>query len=446
MWNHLPWKVVDITVLTEGRHTTFALAELTYTFIFLLGLYHACHQKHQRLHLTIFFAAIVGGLGNDIFFSFLPVVDNFWHAQGMLMITPRFPFYIGAWYVGWLYFSTILVWKMSGPTESTFLNAALTSLLSAMYYAPWDVVGARHLWWTWHASDKMFQHRWLGVPIASTLFTLVFGFCWSLVLHISLFSDTKFCSSTTSTTSISNNQLRSPNDVHTWVTVRTIGSVALFSVPLLLITMPLLLSTVSLSLPPAPPPGFTELWLTLFLLVMLVVICWWRRHHFGSARSPGSSAMGDVVSLESSSLPVVALLAHFGFLLGVTRWANPIHSISTGVHQETGFGKEEGAEVAFDLQGWNRSRYLCAEDTMGSDPYTTTLFSMCGAQESTAAILGQKSREESRLWYTVCGKEGDAESVYLVTIGLVLAIVFHASVVVVGCCGTWKKIRESKVE
>jgi hypothetical protein len=185
-------------------------------------------------------------LGNDIFFAYLPIVDNFWHSQGLFMATPRFPFYIAAWYVGWLYFSTVFVWHCTHFKASFLTHAAMVSLLSSLYYAPWDVVGARYIWWTWHTSDQMFNHRWFGVPYASTMFTLVFVFCWSMVLHVALFRGSSFGSrfgdgGEGDGEGKNNTGLRSPQDVSRWTFLQTTLSVSCLSVPLLLIVMPLLL-------------------------------------------------------------------------------------------------------------------------------------------------------------------------------------------------------------
>ena len=90
----LPWKVIDTSVVE--RHPTFVLCELTYVAIAVLGFVHALSQPgpERRRHLVLYACALLGGIGNDVFFTFLPVVDNFWHAQATFMLSPRLPLYI----------------------------------------------------------------------------------------------------------------------------------------------------------------------------------------------------------------------------------------------------------------------------------------------------------------------------------------------------------------
>ena len=39
---------------------------------------------------------------------------------------------------------------------------------------PWDMTGAKHLWWTWHTTDQTLENRFLGVPLASSHWTMIF--------------------------------------------------------------------------------------------------------------------------------------------------------------------------------------------------------------------------------------------------------------------------------
>jgi hypothetical protein len=39
------------------------------------------------------------------------------------------------------------------PGLPPLARAALTGLCGSLFYAPYDIVGAKFLWWTWHDSD-----------------------------------------------------------------------------------------------------------------------------------------------------------------------------------------------------------------------------------------------------------------------------------------------------
>ena len=56
--------------------------------------------------------ALLGGTANDIFFMVLPFVDNFWHAQGFIMITPRLPLYILCVYISFIYIPVVFSWRL----------------------------------------------------------------------------------------------------------------------------------------------------------------------------------------------------------------------------------------------------------------------------------------------------------------------------------------------
>ena len=57
---------------------------------------------------------------------------------------------------------------------------ALTGLAASLFYAPYDIVGAKFLWWTWHDSDPRIANRILGAPIGGTMWVLTFtaAFAW----------------------------------------------------------------------------------------------------------------------------------------------------------------------------------------------------------------------------------------------------------------------------
>ena len=71
---------------------TILVAEALFITSSLLCLLHAS-QTSKDLVVT-WFAAIISGTANDVFFMVLPMVDNFWHAQCTIMLTPRLPLYI----------------------------------------------------------------------------------------------------------------------------------------------------------------------------------------------------------------------------------------------------------------------------------------------------------------------------------------------------------------
>lgn len=78
-WSDLPWRVFDSTV--SQRMPTFAESELVFAVVALVALMHAGTRPPgsvRRQYLLLWCCSLVGGAANDIVFSWLPVVDNFW--------------------------------------------------------------------------------------------------------------------------------------------------------------------------------------------------------------------------------------------------------------------------------------------------------------------------------------------------------------------------------
>jgi hypothetical protein len=161
-----------------ARQPTLLAGEVAFISLALVALFHAV--KNGRQHLLLWVGALVGGCCNDIFFMVLPFVDNFWHAQCLLMLTPRLPVYILAVYIAFIYVPIASSWRLPAPPPARFVAAAFTG---GLLYAPFDCTGAKFLWWTWHDTDAAIEERWLGVPIGSTMFTIMHTFCFHFLLH-----------------------------------------------------------------------------------------------------------------------------------------------------------------------------------------------------------------------------------------------------------------------
>ena len=99
------------------------------------------------------------------------------------MLTPRLPLYILGVYVVFMYWPTVAVRRLGLPRWST---ATLTGLVACMFYAPYDIVGAKFLWWTWHDGDAAIAARLLGAPVSSSLWVLTFVGSFALLLDIVL--------------------------------------------------------------------------------------------------------------------------------------------------------------------------------------------------------------------------------------------------------------------
>ncbi|MCB9788499.1 MAG: hypothetical protein H6744_17595 [Deltaproteobacteria bacterium] len=171
----LPWHVFTSPAAKWEVQPSFVVGEYLFILCAIAALVHA--WRSGRAHLLCWLAALIAGTANDMIFMALPLVDNFWQAQATIMLTPRLPLYIPCVYVCFMYFPTVAVWRLG---LRPLARAALTGLAAILFYAPYDIIGAKFLWWTWHDTDPPIAHRLLGVPIGSTLWIIVFTatFAW----------------------------------------------------------------------------------------------------------------------------------------------------------------------------------------------------------------------------------------------------------------------------
>ena len=99
------------------------------------------------------------------------------------MLTARLPLYIPCLYVMFMYWPTVGVRRLGLERWSA---AALTGLVACLLYAPYDIVGAKFLWWTWHDTDAVIATRLFGAPVSSSLWVLTFMGSFALLLDFVL--------------------------------------------------------------------------------------------------------------------------------------------------------------------------------------------------------------------------------------------------------------------
>jgi hypothetical protein len=169
-WSHLPWWVFNAPTSQWELMPSFLLVEYAFLALFAVTLRHAVATDNLRL----WFSSGICGTANDIFFHLLPFSDNFWQAQATIMLTPRLPVYIPTVYFSMLYVSTTAASRLGLPPIA---EACATGLLAVLFYFPYDILGPKMLWWTWHDTDPAISVRSFGAPNGST--------CW-IVTYCSL--------------------------------------------------------------------------------------------------------------------------------------------------------------------------------------------------------------------------------------------------------------------
>lgn len=371
----LPWRFFTPPAEKWATQPSFVVGEYLFIVLAALCLWHARRQADvgtsaRARHTIAWFAALLAGTANDVIFMALPLVDNFWQAQATIMLTPRLPLYIPCVYVCFMYIPTVAAWRVGGISRVG--RAAFTGLLGSLFYAPYDIVGAKFLWWTWHDSDKPIAARLLGAPMSSTLWVLTFvaAFAWLLGRGLE--------------------PVRAGGPVTVGRAAKALGLVAGLSTLLMMVQM------TALQQLDGGSPGPIALSVGVALFAALALVSFLKRNK----GLPGDGASVDRL-LASGIALYFAVLA-----LIMTNFVPETHQ-SASLHQTYGpCGVEQK-----DITGLTRFKYVCAEQ-MDED-------------YDFACVDGPPPSETQ--WYTVCGKAHTNQALWLggvLGLGLVGAFAF----------------------
>lgn len=315
MPEQLPWRHFTGWAQQWAAQPTFLVGEYMFIVVAIVALLHA--RASGRRHVLAWIAGVVAGTANDVFFMALPLVDNFWQAQATIMITGRLPLYIPCVYVCFLYIPTVAVWRLGLPRWAA---PAATGLAAILFYAPYDIIGAKFLWWTWHDTDLPIAARIVGSPIGSTMFVILLAAAYAWLLE----------RGTGAKAAISGRRFAA-----------TLGLVAVGSTPLMMITM------APLQQLDGGLPGVRGLAVLLAVLVGVTIAGLRRRR----AESTTTTATAD-------RRLWIAVLIHFATLTTLGAVFDPARHVSTGIHQTMG----ECHVPATDIAGHVRYEFLCASD------------------------------------------------------------------------------------
>jgi len=155
---------------TWAQEREFLIFDLCALSLSALCLYHSLRKaKHFTLYLSIFF----GGALIDLTIRKIPQLASFWQAQNWLeLLDYSEPAYIlfGMYFV----FQYPAIQLAQNMHLDLFGEASAAALLATMIYHPYDIVGAKYVWWMWHRDDPLMVPSELGVPVASTFWTMAY--------------------------------------------------------------------------------------------------------------------------------------------------------------------------------------------------------------------------------------------------------------------------------
>jgi hypothetical protein len=159
--------------------------ELVIGIGFLLTLRHAIarHRSGDRWPLFLWLTTLSYGVWMELLTY--NTVDNFSHAQFTVMLYyKQLPLYVVMLYPTFVYVAVQSARRLGMGSVGTFFTVGL---LAVMIDVPFDIMGPDCKWWWWNedAEDPwgLVAHRWLGVPVSSYCWHLLFEGSQWLVAH-----------------------------------------------------------------------------------------------------------------------------------------------------------------------------------------------------------------------------------------------------------------------
>jgi len=294
-------------------------------------------------------------------------VDNFWHAQSVAMFFGRrMPLYVMlGLYPLFDYTASIaakklrLPWWAEGPAVG--LGAVLLDI-------PYDIMGIKLLWWTWHDTDPNIYDRMYWVPWTSYYFHASFAcsFTWMLKLSRKVLLTEEY------------NWKRFVREIMCAVfagaTAFWVGAAQFLPV-----------YHVFHDFYQVPTECCVMAFLGFYALLVWI-----------GDRSPKKEARPDKTKANYwfDELGIVVIL-HYFFYMGLVLIADPANIVFTGLHEPIG-PCEKWVDIKGIISGLKlkKRRYLCP--TRYDEPY----FDFHCLPNKTAPIPRDGKPVE---WYTICG-------------------------------------------
>ena len=172
------WSFRSITEIIHDE-PTFLLCELEFYMLCILTYIHA--HRHGGRYYWLWWTTILHGLSTECISYWYEDIDNFWHAQSLWMwFGKREPFHIICLYPGFIYTATVAVSRLNIVENARPFAAGLGEVLMDF---PYDVMGIKLLWWTWHDTDTNIYDRTYSVPWTSYFFHMSFGMAFTFLLQ-----------------------------------------------------------------------------------------------------------------------------------------------------------------------------------------------------------------------------------------------------------------------
>ncbi|XP_078083081.1 uncharacterized protein LOC144502714 isoform X3 [Mustelus asterias] len=358
------------------KQPTLILNKLAFYVVALLTLKHAVRNGGRWKYLWL--ATIIHGLTTEAVSYFLPDVDSFWHAQSSVMLLgKRLPLHIIFLYPIVIYQAYAAVSCLGLPWWAEPFAVGLGDLLIDV---PYDIMGIKLLWWTWHDTDPNIYDRHYWVPWTSYIFHLSFACSFAFLINLGR----KAVTGSTSKAEASG----------FFKELAVAFLAGTFTFPLAVLTQFLPLYHV--------PHDIYQIHTENIVMVQLAIyifIVWSADRNV--SRNNGNRA--DPASWLRHEAGLGTFFHYLFFILLVT-FARPERQLSVGLHETLGPCNVSKALTSPLGQTLYRRAYLCASN------YDEGMFDW-------HCLPGAKPPPDGAAWYPICGTPFPNRAEYIYTVG-----------------------------
>lgn len=161
-------RVVSIAIfgLLQENVSLISMEVVSYLAAFVQMLH--IHSSGKRNATMLIAAALQSILLDQLWFR-----QTRWHAQAWLMLIPeRLPVFFvlhqaQAYYMAFVATSRLRI--------DNVLQPLAMGVLVMLLLFPFEMLGSKFIWWTWHDTDPMLHDRFMSVPIHALFYHMCFG-------------------------------------------------------------------------------------------------------------------------------------------------------------------------------------------------------------------------------------------------------------------------------
>ncbi|XP_006811972.1 uncharacterized protein LOC100378455 [Saccoglossus kowalevskii] len=355
-----------------SNHSSYLIIEIVTYFFAVLTFRHAYRLGGR--YMFLWFAIIAHGLTVESVSYFVPDIDNFWHAQSMIMLLgKRLPLHIIFFYPVFLYTAGVAAARLKLPFWAEPFAHGLAVVAMDV---PFDIMGIKSLWWTWHDTDPNIYDRHYWVPWTSYFFHMSFASSLNILIN----GSRKLLTGSSS-------KIESKGCFKEMMCVIITG---LFSFPLGALQFVLLYHPLHDNL-----HIHTEV--CVFILVAIYICIVWnadRNPDDGARPKKGKKWLDEIGLLVS---------LHFMLYILLTVNSKPENIRSIGLHEPTGNCNATTPVYTAMGQVLSKKTYLCTTE------YDEAYYDW-------HCLTGGKPPKDGMEWYTICGNAFPNHTEYIVVV------------------------------